>query len=116
VIRVRLAGEAEAARFFASYSELLEKKYAKPASVMKRANSLFFDTGNGGAFIRCSARDCLLGEGATRAQVDSMVRAMGWPAARAAAALPVRPSRQPALFVLAGVPLEQPLSQGLSAR
>jgi hypothetical protein len=116
VIRVRLAGEAEAARFFAGYSELLGKRYAKPASDVKAANSLFFDTANGGAFIRCSGRDCLLGEGATRAQVDAMARAMGWPVARAAAVSPARPFRRPGSLALAGGQPGQPLSQGLSAR
>ena len=83
LIRVRLAGEAEAARFFGGYSELLEKKHTSRTSVMKQPNSFFFDTPDGGAFIRCAGRECLLGEGATRAQFDAMGRAMGWPALRA---------------------------------
>jgi hypothetical protein len=83
VIRVRLAGEAEAARFFAGYSDLLEKKHASRDSAIKLPNSYFFDTPDGGAFIRCAGRECLLGEGATRAQFDAMGHAMGWPAPRA---------------------------------
>ena len=42
VIRVRLAGEAEAAKFFAGYSELLVKKYANRSAFTKQTNSLFF--------------------------------------------------------------------------
>jgi hypothetical protein len=83
LIRVRLAGEAEAARFFGGYSDLLEKKHTNRTSVTKQPSSYFFDTPDGGAFIRCSGRECLLGEGATRAQFDAIGRAMGWPALRA---------------------------------
>ena len=90
VIRLRLAGEAEAARFFGGYSELLEKKHANRTSVVKQPTSFSFDTSSaGGVFIRCAGRDCLLAEGATRAQFEAMTRSMGWTAARAGlAAMP----------------------------
>ena len=99
VIRLRLASETEAARFFGGYSELLEMKHTIRASVARRPNSFSFDTSDGGVFIRCSGRDCLLAEGATRAQFAAMTRAMGWPAIPAV--LPATPraagsgSRQP---------------------
>ena len=83
VIRMRLAGEAEAARFFDGYSELLDKKHSAPASAARQAGSLFIQTPGGGAFIRCVARDCLFGEGATRAQFDAMTNALRWPQLRA---------------------------------
>ncbi len=83
VIRVRLAGEAQAARFFGGYSELLEKKHANRATVVRQPNSFSFETSAGGVFIRCSGRDCLLAEGATRAQFEAMTRSMGWTAVRA---------------------------------
>jgi len=83
VIRVRLAGEADAARFFSGYSDLLERKHTNRASVVKQPNSFSFETSGGGVFIRCSGRDCLLAEGATRAQFEAMTRSMGWPAVRA---------------------------------
>jgi hypothetical protein len=83
VVRVRLAGEAEAARFFAGYSELLEKKHASRSGEVRQPGAFFFDTPDGSAFIRCAERECLLSEGATRAQFDALARAMGWPAVRA---------------------------------
>jgi hypothetical protein len=87
VLRMRVAGEAEASRFFSGYSELLEKKYADRTSVEKQTNSLFIETPDGGAFVRCMGRDCLLGEGATRTQFDAMARSIGWPALRPPAAV-----------------------------
>ena len=81
VIRMRLAGEAEAARFFDGYSELLDKKHSASASAARQASSLFIETPGGGAFIRCVARDCLFGEGATRAQFDAMTHATALAAA-----------------------------------
>jgi hypothetical protein len=89
VIRLRLAGEDEAARFFSGYSELLEKKHANRDAVVRRPNSFSFGTSGGGVFIRCFVRDCLLAEGATPAQFEALTRSMGWPAVPAA--LPATP-------------------------
>jgi hypothetical protein len=86
LIRVRLAGESEAARFFAGYSELLDKRHTTRTSVAKEPSAYFFDTPDGGAFIRCAGRECLLAEGATRAQFDALGHAMGWPAVPAGVA------------------------------
>jgi hypothetical protein len=83
VIRMRLAAEADAAQFFGAYSELLEKKHESRASVVRRPNSFSFDTSEGGVFLRCSGRECLVAEGATRAQFEAMTRAIGWPTVRA---------------------------------
>lgn len=116
VVRLRLAGEAEAERFFAGYSELLEVKHAGRTSVVKQANSLFFDTPDGGAFVRCSVRDCLLGEGATRAQFDALARSMGWPVLGAALAV-TPPLREASAFLsLPRMAPAEPLSQRLPAR
>jgi len=122
VIRVRLAGEAEAARFFGGYSELLDKKHTNRASVVKQSNSFSFETSGGGVFIRCSGRDCLLAEGATRAQFEAMTRSMGWPAVRAG--LPAAPreaelgSWQPAASAAAlpGLWRRESILQNLPAR
>jgi hypothetical protein len=116
VIRVRLAGEAEGARFFAGYSELLEKKHTSRISVVKQANSLFLETSEGGAFLRCSGRDCLLGEGATRAQFDAMTRSLGWPQLRAGLAVTPPLPAPPAFLAAARVPPAQPLARRLPAR
>jgi hypothetical protein len=116
VLRLRVAGEAEASRFVAGYSELLEKKYADRASVAKQANSFFLDAPDGGAFVRCVGRDCLLGEGATRAQFEAMTRSMGWPAAQTAVAAPLPRSQPPAIFAIARARQAASLSQRPEAR
>jgi len=114
VIRMRLAGEAEVARFFDGYSELLDKKHSAPASVSRQANSLFIQTPGGGAFIRCVARDCLFGEGATRAQFDAMTRSLRWPQLRAGAAS--SPGWPGAAALLAVLRAPDSLSQRPAAR
>ena len=110
VIRVRLAGEPEAGRFFAGYSELLEKKHVSRTAEISQPSSFFLETPGGGAFIRCSGRECLLGEGATRAQVDAMTRSLGWPAPRAGLGMAPRlfeAALLPAAVVLPALPLSQ---------
>src|SRR6185295_2928974 len=80
VIRVRLADEAETARFFSGYSELLETKYAQRSSLSRQSNFLVFETPQeGGIAIRCQLSECLLAEGASRAQFEKMTRSMRWP-------------------------------------
>jgi hypothetical protein len=99
VLRMRASSETGALRFVEGYGELLEKKYAAHTSIARQSGSLFVETPAGGAFIRCLGRDCLLGEGATRAQFDALSRDMGWPAvSRPTAAVP---PRQPEIAVLA---------------
>jgi hypothetical protein len=122
VIRLRLAGEAEAARFFGGYSELLERKHSNRASVVKQPNSFSFESSGGGVFVRCSGRDCLLVEGATRAQFEAMTRSIGWPAVRAglgpvqreAEAAVWQPGTPAAAFL--DVMRTEPLQQYLPAR
>jgi hypothetical protein len=118
VIRLRVAKEAQAAQLVAGYRELLEKKYPDQASATRQANSLFVDAADGGAFVRCVGRDCLVGEGATRAQFDALGRAMNWPAAGAIAARAPRRSErfESASLAIPRVPPLKPLSQGLAAR
>jgi hypothetical protein len=83
VIRVRLAEERAASRFFAGYSELLERKHQNRASVIRSADSLSFDAAGTGVFLRCAGRDCLLAEGATRGQFEAIITALGWPTLQA---------------------------------
>jgi hypothetical protein len=116
VIRMRLAGEAEASRFFEGYRQLLEKKYSAPGSVVRQASSLFVGTPGGGAFIRCVARDCLFGEGATRAQFDALTRSVGWPQLRAAHAPTPQPGGPFALLHVSRSPQADSLSRRPAAR
>jgi hypothetical protein len=117
VLRVRLAGEPEAAKFFAGYSELLEKRHASPGpEPLREPNALFFEPPAGGAFIRCSGRECLLGEGATRAEFDALGRAVGWPALSARVA-PMPPVTQASAFQpLLYVPPVEALPEDPAAR
>jgi hypothetical protein len=87
--RIRLANDADAARFFGAYSEILEMKYGQRTNLMRRPNFFSFDTPEDGVFLRCMDSDCFVLEGGTRAIFDRMTMEMGWPAGPVA---PVNPS------------------------
>jgi hypothetical protein len=89
LFRVRLASDADAARFFGAYSEILEMKYDKRTNLMRRPNFFSFDTTEDGVFLRCTDSDCFVLEGGTRAMFDRLTMEMGWPAGPVA---PVNPS------------------------
>jgi hypothetical protein len=78
--RLRLASEADAARFFGSYSEILEKKLPHRSHLFRRPNFFSFETPEGGVFLYCHAGDCLSLEGGSRELFDRHVRELGWPA------------------------------------
>jgi hypothetical protein len=78
--RIRLASDADAARFFGAYSEILEMKYSQRTNLMRRPNFFSFDTPEDGEFLRCMGPDCFVLEGGTRALFDRMTMEMGWPA------------------------------------
>jgi len=48
-------------------------------NLLRRPNYFSFDTPNGGAFIRCYGKECLIAEGTTQAAFDAMTKAIGWP-------------------------------------
>ena len=87
--RIRLASDADAARFIGAYSEILEMKYDRRTNLMRRPNFFSFDTPEDGVFIRCMDSDCFILEGGTRAMFDRMTVEMGWPAGPA---VPMNPS------------------------
>jgi hypothetical protein len=86
VFRLRLAGEVEAARFFGTYCEALEKKYENRRELFRRPNFFSFQTEEGGVFLRCVGDQCVSAEGTDRATFDKITRAIGWPAGPAAPA------------------------------
>jgi hypothetical protein len=88
VFRLRLTGEMQAARFFGTYSEGLEKKYQNHSNLFRRPNFFSFQTDEGGVFLRCVADQCVSAEGTDRATFDKITRAIGWPAGPAAAPEP----------------------------
>ncbi len=79
VVSLRLASDADAARFFGSYSEELELKYDKRRALFRRPNFFSFETDDGGVFLRCVADQCLTVEGTDREVYEKIVRAIGWP-------------------------------------
>jgi hypothetical protein len=81
VVRVNLASEEQATRFFGQYSEALEKKHSDRKNLFRRADFFSFSTPDGGVFLRCLATECLSVEGAGRAIFDGVNKALGWPAA-----------------------------------
>jgi hypothetical protein len=85
VFRLQLDSDAHATRFFAAYSDALDKKYAERTDVRNQPNFLQFQTNVGGVFLRCVAAECLDVEGAARSTFDAIDRAIGW------AAVPVAP-------------------------
>jgi hypothetical protein len=87
--RIRLASDADAARFFGAYSEILELKYAQRTNLMRRPNFFSFDTPEDGVFVRCMDSDCFILEGGTRVMFDRLTMEMGWPAGPA---VPLNPS------------------------
>jgi hypothetical protein len=78
--RIHLANEADAARFFGAYSEVLDAKYMQRTNLMRRPNFFSFDTPEDGVYLRCMNSDCFILEGGTRAMFDHMTMEMGWPA------------------------------------
>jgi hypothetical protein len=96
VIRLKLADESAATRFFGAYRDLLEKKDEKRTAISRRQNFFSFNTPDGGVFLRCQGDECLIAEGATSEIFDAMTRAIHWPAAP-----PATPeSDQPGLTVM----------------
>ena len=95
LIRLKLAGEPEATRFFEAYAKLLEEKDGTRTAESRRQNFFSFNTPEGGVFLRCYGAECLIAEGATQAIFDAMISAVRWPPA-----LPVIPkSDKPAITV-----------------
>ena len=88
IFRVRLGNDADAARFFGAYSEVLESKYDTRTNLMRRPNFFSFDTPEDGVFLRCVGTDCLVLEGGTRVVFDHLTLEMGWPGGPA---VPVKP-------------------------
>jgi hypothetical protein len=88
IFRVRLGSDADAARFFGAYSEVLESKYNARTNLMRRPNFFSFDTPEDGVFLRCLAADCFVLEGGSRVVFDHLTLGMGWPGGPVA---PVKP-------------------------
>jgi hypothetical protein len=81
LMRLKLADESAATRFFGAYRNLLEKKDEKRTAISRRQNFSSFNTPDGGVFLRCYADECLIAEGTTPEVFEAMTRAIHWPAA-----------------------------------
>ncbi len=81
----------DAARFFAAYSEALEKQYPEHQTFSQSSGLLEFDTPEGGVFLRCVESQCLAVERATRGTYQAINRAMAWPEAPKIPCVPPQP-------------------------
>jgi hypothetical protein len=81
LIRIKLADEAAATKFFDAYGNLLEKKDETRTAESRRQNFFSFNTPDGGVFLRCYGAECLIAEGASQAIFDAMTTAVHWPPA-----------------------------------
>ena len=98
MFRVRLASDADAARFFGGYSEVLESKYETRAGLMRRPNFFSFETPEDGVFLRCVASDCFVLEGGSRIIFDHLTLEMGWPGGPVVPVKPGEPHVKVAAF------------------
>ena len=80
ITRLDLATEADAAHFFAAYSEALGKKHDKRVSEDRQRQSLSFDTTDGGVFFRCVRTECATLEGGDRALFEKLSKELHWEA------------------------------------
>ena len=78
--RLDLATEADAERFFATYSLALEKKYERRTSEDHQRGLLSFDTADGGVFLRCVGTDCATLEGGDRSLFEKLNNELHWDA------------------------------------
>jgi hypothetical protein len=80
ITRLDLATEADAAHFFAAYSEALGKKHDKRVGEDLQRQSLSFDTADGGVFFRCVRTECATLEGGDRALFEKLSKELHWEA------------------------------------
>jgi len=85
VWRVTTQSDADAARLFGGASQALQVRYEDRDALLRRPNYFEFQTPQGGVYLRCVGRDCLLVDGADRTLYEEMSAALGWPA------VPARP-------------------------
>ena len=81
LIRLKLADEPAATRFFGAYRNLLESKDKTRTAESRRQNFFSFNTPDGGVFLRCYRSECVIAEGATQEIFDAVMRAIQWPPA-----------------------------------
>jgi hypothetical protein len=80
ITRLDLATEADAERFFTSYSESLQKKYDQRTAEDRKHDFLSFDTPEGGVFLRCVATNCATLEGGDHSLFEKLSKELHWEA------------------------------------
>ncbi|MGH9776200.1 MAG: hypothetical protein ACRD50_14780 [Candidatus Acidiferrales bacterium] len=80
IYRLHLRSPDAATDFMSEYSELLQLKYKVRTPVHKQGETLWFQAGAGGVYLRCHESECLVVEGAEREWFDKINQAMGWAA------------------------------------
>jgi hypothetical protein len=79
ITRERLATRTQAERFFAQYSEALEKKHESRSNLSRQPAFFSFDTAGGGVFLRCFENECVTVEGGDRALFLALNKELQWP-------------------------------------
>jgi hypothetical protein len=79
--RLRLDKEEHADRFFGEYADALLKKHGNSSHPPRASNFFFFDSPDGGVFLRCFGSECMTMEGGNRKEFDSVNDQLGWPPA-----------------------------------
>ena len=80
IARLDLGDQSARSRFFAAYSEALDKKYEKRTNETTQDGVLSFDTADGGVFFKCVQVSCISLEGADRTLFDKLDRGVRWDA------------------------------------
>ena len=78
IARLDLADERATSRFFAAYSEALNKKYEKRTNEKRQEDFLSFDSPDGGVFFKCLQMSCVSLEGADRTLFDKLNGGLHW--------------------------------------
>ena len=79
--RITTRADADAALLFGGMSQALDLRYSPHASYFRRPNYVEMQTPQGGVFLRCQGRECLVVEGVDRKVYDQLTSAIHWPAA-----------------------------------
>jgi hypothetical protein len=88
VFQLSLDTPEDAARFFGQYSEVLEDLHDNRTALHRLPNYFEFQTPEGGVFLRCFGRNCLVVDGASRDTFEKIQRALDWPAVSSPATPP----------------------------
>jgi hypothetical protein len=77
--RIRFDNEDGANKFFATYSDALDKKYSDPPNSIKGEHYLAFDSNDGRVFLRCVVKECVTSQNADPTSFAAWTKKLDWP-------------------------------------